>query len=111
MMAWTASRRRPVAVVVLEPHNGVVHEERAHLLAGRPVEVDGLTPGGGVAVGEIRAVAPQVVPGRAQVVVDDVHHDAEPSTVARVHQPLQAVGAAVGMMGGVEVHAVIAPAA
>ena len=48
-----------VEVVVAQPHQGVVAEEAAHLLAARAVEIHGRAPGRLVAVGEVRAEAPR----------------------------------------------------
>src|SRR3712207_8399161 len=47
-----------------------------------------------------------VVAGRPEVVVDDVEDHAEPARVARVHEPLERLGAAVRVVHGVEPHAV-----
>ena len=67
----------PVAVVIPQPHQGVVEHEAAHLEAARPVEVHRRTPVGLVALGEIRPVLGEIVTGRSQVVVDHVQDDSE----------------------------------
>ena len=102
---------QPVAVVVAQPHQCVVDDEPAYLVAAGSVEVDRRAPVGLVPLGEVRPELGQVVACRAEVVVDDVHDHAEAIRVCRVDQPLQPIGPAVGVMRGEQVHPVIAPAA
>src|SRR5690606_14587132 len=71
----------------------------------------GVAPRRLVPVGEVGPEGGEVVPGRAEVVVDDVHHYADASRVAGVDESLEAVGAAVGVVRGEQVDAVVAPAA
>ena len=78
-------------------------------MAVRAVEVDRRAPRRGVAVGEVRAEAAEVVARRAEVVVDHIEEDGQAARVAGIDQAFQPLRAAVGVMGGVEVHAVIAP--
>ena len=98
-----------VGVEVPEPHEGVVDHERPHLVAAGPVEVHRLAPRGVVPVGEVGPELAEVVPGRPEVVVDDVDHHRQAPGVGRVDQPLEAVGTAVGGVGGEQVDAVVAP--
>src|SRR5439155_25209750 len=70
---------------------------------------DSVTPWRAVAVGEVGPVLGQMVARRPEMVVDDVHDDCEAARVAGVHQPLEAVRTAVGMMRSEEQHAVVAP--
>ncbi len=100
-----------VHVVVPEPHEGVVKEEAAHLVALRPVQVHCISPGGLILRGEVGAEPSQVVPLRSEVVVNHVQNYGDAAAVAGVDQALQAVGAAVHFMRGKEIHAVVAPAA
>jgi len=102
---------QPIDVVVLDPCAGIVEHEPPHLVAAAAVEVDGLTPRRGVAIGEIRAEAPQVVAGGPEMVVDHVQQDGQPALVAGVDEALQAVGPTVGVVRREQVHAVVAPAA
>ena len=87
-----------VEVVFLEPVQRVLDEEVAHDAAALlAVEVDAGAPGRLVTLGEERlGVGVEVVPGRAEVVVDHVeeHHQAE--RVRPVDEALQVVGPAVG---------------
>src|SRR5581483_467083 len=69
------------------------------------------TPAGAVAVGEVRAEFAQVVPGRAEVVVDDVEDRGPARSVAGVDQTLEPVRAAVSVARRVQVDAVVTPAA
>ena len=93
------------------PVERVLDEEAAHLIAVRPVEVDGLPPGRAVAVGEIGAEIPEVVSFRAEMVVDHVQDHGQSLLVAGVDQPLQTLGAAVGVLDGKGIDAVVAPVA
>ncbi len=99
-----------VEVVVAEPHQGVVAEEPADLVAVRAVEVERVAPGGVVAVGEVGGELRQEVARRPHVVVHDVEDHAELVGVAGVDQPLQPFGPAVVLAGGEEGDAVVAPA-
>ena len=93
---------------LVQPHEGVVEDvvpDRAGVCA---VEVDQVTPG--VAPGlEVRPESGQVVPGRAEVVVDDVEHDGQAPAMAGVDEPFQAVRTAVALVDRVPEHPVIAP--
>ena len=80
-----------VEVVVAQPHQRVVAEEPADLVAAGVIEIDRVAPRRVVAVGEIRAEPAQVVAGRSEVVVDDVENDRQAAGVAGVDQPLQIV--------------------
>ncbi len=100
---------QPVDVVVPQPHPDVVQNKGADLVRAGGVQVDRWPPGCGVGVGEVRPELAQVVTGRPQVVVDHIHHDADAPRVAGVHEALQPVGAAVGVLHGVQPHAVVAP--
>ena len=66
-----------VDMVALEPVQGVLDKEVAHLVAVRAVEIDGRAPRGPVPVGEIGAEIRQVVPFGPQMVVHDVEDDRE----------------------------------
>ena len=56
-------------------------------------------------------VGVEIVPGRAEMVVDRVEIDHQPEPVGGVDQALEIVRAAVGAVGGVGLHAVVAPVA
>ena len=78
-------------------------------MAVRAVEVDRRAPRCGVTVGEVRAKAAKVVARRAEVIVDHIEEDGQAARVAGIDQAFQPLRATVGVMGGVKVHAVIAP--
>ena len=100
-----------VEVVLLDPVERVVDHERAHHLRAGPVVVDPVAPRGLVPrVEEVGRVAVQIVALGPEVVVDDVEEDGEAARVRGVHQRLEVLGPAVGRLGGVEEHAVVAPA-
>ncbi len=98
-----------VHVIVPHPHDRIVDEEPAHLVAARPVEIHGAAPGGRIPVGEIGPETAQVVALGAEVIVDHIENHGEPLLVASVHQPFELHGAAVWLVGGVDVHSVVAP--
>ena len=79
-----------VDVEVAQPPQRVV-DEYAAPAAARAVEVDP-GPQGWVPVGEVRTEPRQVVPRRAEVVVDDVEEDAQAPRVAGVDEPRSAAG-------------------
>ena len=63
-----------------------------------------------MAVREIVArVLQEVVPVRAEVVVDDIENHAEAARVRRIDEPREAVGASVAARRREEVDAVVAP--
>ena len=100
---------QPVDPVLPHPELRVLDRPLAH--AGLGV-VESLSPGRlAEPVGEVRAERAQpLVPG-ADVVVDDVEHDAESLAVRGVDEPRQARRAAVGRVRGEGIEPVVAPAA
>ena len=99
-----------VEVIIAQPHDGVVAEEAADFVAACVFEVDGVSPGRVVQVGEVWAEFGEVISRRAKVVVDDVEQHCESVFVAGVYESLQCFRAAVGFMRGEEVDAVVSPA-
>ena len=101
---------QPIEVVLVHPVEGVLDKELPHALRVWAIEVQGVAPRRGLALGEIvRAVGAHVGPVGAEVVVDDVEDDPQAEAVGRVHEPPQVVGAAVGTRGCEESHPVVAP--
>ena len=100
---------QPVDVDVAQPHQRVVDDVAAHLVGVGPRQVDRVAPGVRAAFGEDREELGQVVPRRAEVVVDDVLDHAEPLLVAGVDEALVGRRAAVLLLHGVPEHAVVAP--
>jgi len=99
-----------VEMEVPEPAQCVVTDPAPYLGAAGVVQVDRRSPGRGVLVGEVGTEAGQVVATRSEVVVDDVEADGQSRIVTAVDEPLQCFRAAVRVMDGVEVHAVVPPA-
>ena len=99
---------QPVHVKVPQPAHGVVDHVPADLIGAGAVHVERGPPL--VRAGEVRAEAVQVRTGRADVVVDDVQHHAEAAVVAGVHEPLEPVRAAVGLVHRPPQHPVVPPA-
>ncbi|CAB4934707.1 unannotated protein [freshwater metagenome] len=98
-----------VDVHVPQPHQRVVDDVPAHLVGVRPGQVDRVAPGVRPALAEHREELGQVVPRRAQVVVDDVLDHRETALVAGVDEPLVAGRPAVPLVDGVPGDAVVAP--
>ena len=95
--------RNPVERVVVRP--------AAHVVAARAVVIHRAAPRRAIDIGEVGTEAVEVVAFRAHVIVDDVEHDAESVRVGRVHEVLEAIGAAVRVLRRVVVYAVVAPVA
>ncbi len=106
--ACTASRRSPSTWKSLQPHDDVVEDVTAHLGAALGVEVDQVAPGVAARL-EVGAEQGEVVPARAEVVVDHVEDHGQIAGVAGVDEALQAVRAAVRLVHGVPGDAVVAP--
>src|SRR6266849_2213934 len=87
-----------VDVVFAEPIQCVIDEEASNAAAQRPIEVDSVAPRRTVAVSEVRPILPKIISLRAEMVVDDVQHDRETFTMARVDESLQPVGPAIHRM-------------
>ena len=99
----------PVEVVVPQPRQRVLHDERAHLIGARLVQVDRRAPRRHVRVGEVRPERGEPV-ARPDMVVDDIEVDGEPARVAGVHEPLQRVRPAVGLVHRPQADPVVPPA-
>ena len=95
-----------VEAVLAQPGEGVVDHQIAHLGHG---EVDAIAPGAAPLGGEVGREFGQVVPLRAEVVVDDVEHHRETETVGAIHERAQVVGRAVGGVRGERLHPVVPP--
>jgi hypothetical protein len=100
-----------VEVVVPQPHERVVAEEASDLVATGPVDVDRITPRRPVPVREVRAEVSEVVADGPEVVVHDVQDHRESPGVAGIHQALEALRPAIGVVGGPEIDAIVAPPA
>src|SRR6266545_593095 len=100
-----------VDVKIGKPVERVFSEEAPNLVGIGTVEVDGPTPRCRVPVGEVRPVIREVVSLRAEMVVDDVEREGEPSPMAFVDEPAQAVRTAVARVWRVRKHSVVTPIA
>ena len=98
-----------VDVEVSQPEKRVLNEEVYDLVAMRPVKVDGLPPRRAIAICEVRPEVGEVVPLRAEVVVNNVEHNGEATLVAGIHEALQAERAAVCVLYGKRKNTVVAP--
>ena len=103
---------QPVDPVVADPHLGVLDRPFADRVGALGVVVQPFAPAGLVAVGEVGAeVGHRLRPRGAEVVVDAVEDHQQAGGVGGVDQAGEARGAAVGGERGVDVDAVVAPAA
>ena len=81
-----------VEVVVAQPHDRVVAQEAADLLAALVVEVDRVAPRRRVAMSEVRAELPEVIAGGPEMVVDDVEDHRESGGMAASTRRLSSSG-------------------
>src|SRR4051812_757683 len=81
------------------------------MVAVRFVEVQSFAPRGFVPVREVRPKAWEVISLRPEMVIYDVQNDRQPCGMTRVDQLLQALWAAVRILNGERVHAVVSPIA
>jgi hypothetical protein len=102
---------KSVDVIFIEPIERVLDEEAPHAIAAWTIEVKGLTPGCVVTVGEVRTKLGQVIPFRAEVIVDDIEYYSESFAMTGVHQLFESARAAVGRVGRVKIDAVVTPVA
>ena len=102
---------QPVEMIFLDPTPGVREDEFTNRPAIRPVEIDGLAPFVLVAVGEIAfREAFQVIPVRAEMVVDDVEDGGDAEPVGTVDKGAELVRATVETGRRERVDPVIPPA-
>ena len=100
---------QPVQVVVTQPHQRVLDQERAHLVRARLVQVHRRAPRSHVRLGEVRPERAEPV-ADADVVVHHVEQHRQAPGVAGVHEPLQRVRPAVRLVHGPQVDPVVTPA-
>src|SRR5207248_8132057 len=101
---------QPVEVKLLEPVERVVHYEIAHRPGARPVIIDRRAPGRVVPLGEeIGRDRVQVIPFRAEMVVDDIEEYRDPARVTRIDERLQSLRAAIARARREPLDAVISP--
>ena len=109
---------KAVAAELLEPGQGAVAQERAHLATA--VVGPGGAPRrlGAAVVVEVDAAAvvlapavepPQVQVRRTEVVEDDIHDDRDAVLVGRLDEALERVGSAIARLDGEEVRRVVTP--
>ena len=94
-----------------EPVESILDEKSDDFVAFRAVEVYGLSPEGSVLIREIGSKVTEVIPFRAQVVVDHIEHDRQSVLVASFDQPPQALGATITILHGKRINPVVTPIA
>ncbi len=87
----------------------VFQEEVPHMVAVRPVEVQGIAPGGAGGGGKVGAEVGEVISLGAQMVIDHVEKDREPPEVGLPDKPQEAVRPPVGPLDGVGEDPVVSP--
>ena len=98
---------QPVHVVGVQPHPRIVAEEGPD---DRIVERDRRSPRRLLGRGEERlGIVVEIVPSRAEMIVDDVEHHAEAALMGRIDQRAKRGRGAVAAIGREGQHAVIAP--
>src|SRR5882672_4897355 len=97
---------KPIEAIVPEPMQCILDRKGAHL---RHAIVDGKSPGRVRRSEERRRIARQIVPLRAEVIVDDVEKDHQAARVRGIDKRLEILRPAIGAVGRIEQHAVIAP--
>ena len=103
-------KTQPVEVKFLEPVEGVVHDEIAHRRRARPVIIDRRAPGRVVPLGEeIGRDRVQVIPFRAEMVVDDIEEYRDAARMAFIDKRLQLFRPAIVRAGREPLDAVISP--
>ncbi len=102
---------QPVDVKFGDPVQGIFDEEAPHVVAVRPIEIQPCPPRRMIAFGEVRAEVAQVITLWPQMVVDHIQHHGQTVRVTGVHQPLQPRRAAIRVLDGEQVDAIIAPVA
>src|SRR5438874_2248957 len=96
----------------MNPVKGVLDEEIAHRLAVRPIEVEGVSPGGAVLLRDVPgSVNAGVVAVGSKVVVDNVEKDREVQPMSGIDEAAQIVRRPVTACRGEQTDAVITPAA
>ena len=103
---------QPVEVELVDPVFGVLDDEIADRARVRTVVIDRVAPRRLVTAGEkVGRVEPQIVPVRAEVIVDDVEQNRDAAPMRGLDEGLEPLRAPVGRVGRIEADAVVAPAA
>ena len=63
---------QPIKMIIAQPHQSVIAYKTPNFIAVRSVEIYRLPPRRDITLGEIRPKAPQIIPRRSQVVVNDI---------------------------------------
>src|SRR5258708_19311257 len=101
---------QPVEMKLLEPVERILDVEIAHRPRLLAVEIDGRAPRRVVALGEeLGPVDVEVVPLRAEMVVDDVEEHGEAARMAGIDEPLQILRPTVAAVRRAAPHPPIAP--
>ena len=99
---------QPVEAIVAQPGQRILDRKGADF---RHAIIDRAAPGRLRFGEEGRRIAAEIIPLGAEMVIDDVEKHHQPAQMRLVDQRLEIVGPAIGAVGRVPQHAVIAPVA
>src|SRR5687768_10756841 len=97
-------------MVLFNPIPRVLDEKLAHRPAILAIKVNGLAPFIRIAVRKIIRRKPlQVIPVRANMIVNDIQNDSQPKSMRPVHESAEVIRPSVQSGGREQIHSIIAP--
>ena len=85
-----------IEMIFSKPIEGVLNKEVAHRSALRAIEVDAVSPGSSVAVGEkLGSVSVKIISFRTKMVINNVEQNHHSALVGALNQLFKILGAAV----------------
>ena len=100
-----------IEMIIAQPHQCIVTNKAAYFVAIGAVEIDGIPPGSGMAIGEIRREAPEIISRRPEMVINNVKDHGQAARVAGIHQVFEIIGRPIGVMRRIKIDPVITPPA
>jgi hypothetical protein len=97
-----------VEVIVAQPHQCIVANKSPNMVAIRTIEIYCLPPRRSVTIGEIWSEVSEVVPGGAQMVVNDIKDYSQAAAVAGVDQALEPLRTSIGVVRRVKIDTIVA---
>ncbi len=102
---------QPVAVIVTQPHQGIVDEKTPDEFTALAIKVDSLAPRRIKQPMKIRGEFSEVVSFRPEMVVNHIQDDAQLALMACVDQLFESFRSAVAVVRRVQIDTVITPTA
>ena len=100
-----------VEMEFVDPVSDVRKNELANRPIVRTIEVERVAPLGMIPPRDVvPGILRQDIAFRPKVVVDDVQNDTQPQRVSSVDEAAHVIGSAIAVIGGEEIHTVVAPA-